>query len=183
MRRLEVRRHSYTKKDAARGRGSHLSGDGVAAARAAGEALGPVGYVLTSMSPRAMETAVAMGFAVDDTAEMPSGYVPGEVDHHDQWRWERPFVTYAELIAAGRGLADVALANRALWLAALARVPDGATALVVGHGGTLEPGLVACAPDADHAVWGPAFGHLHGATLDFDGDRLVSVTVRRTPAA
>ncbi|MEU8077754.1 hypothetical protein AB0B31_20150 [Catellatospora citrea] len=132
MRRLEVRRHSFTKKDAARGRGSHLSGDGVAAARAVGAALGPVGYVLTSESPRAVETAVAMGFAVDDTAEMPSGYVPGEVDHHDQWRWERPFVTYAELIAAGRGLADVALANRALWLAALRQVPEGGTALSSG---------------------------------------------------
>ncbi|WP_144127346.1 histidine phosphatase family protein [Catellatospora sichuanensis] len=179
MRRLEVRRHSYTKKDGARGRGSHLSHDGVAAARACGATLGPVGYVLTSPSPRALETAVAMGFAVDDTAEMPSGYVPGEVDHHDQWRWERPFVTYAGLIARGRGLAAAALANRALWLAALEQVPDGGTALVVGHGGTLEPALVACTPDADHAAWGPAFGHLHGATLEFDGTRLVRVAVRR----
>ncbi|MGP3969456.1 hypothetical protein [Streptomyces sp. 6N223] len=36
---------------------------------------------------------------------MPSGYVPGEVGHHDQWAWPQPYVRYAELIADGRGLA------------------------------------------------------------------------------
>jgi hypothetical protein len=29
-----------------------------------------------------------MGFAVDDTMELPSGYVPGDVEHHQQWRWQ-----------------------------------------------------------------------------------------------
>jgi hypothetical protein len=32
----------------------------------------------------------------------------------------------------------------------LAAVPDGAATLVVGRGGGIEPGLVACLPDADH---------------------------------
>ena len=77
MRWLEVRRHSLTKKGAARGRGSHLSGPGITLARAVGAGLGPVGYVVTSASPRAVETAIAMGFAVDDTVEFPSGYGPG----------------------------------------------------------------------------------------------------------
>src|SRR5262245_40559339 len=62
---LEVRRHSYTKKGAARGRGSHLSAEGVAFARAIGATLGPFSYVVTNELPRAVETAVAMGFAVD----------------------------------------------------------------------------------------------------------------------
>ena len=106
MRWLEVRRHSLTKKDAARGRGSRLSVEGVALARLVGESLGPFGAVVTSASPRAIETAVAMGFAVDDTVELPSGpsgYVPGEVDHHDQWRWARPYRSYAELLGRGGG--------------------------------------------------------------------------------
>jgi broad specificity phosphatase PhoE len=84
MRWLEVRRHSLTKKDAGRGRGSHLSAEGVALARLVGGSLGPFARVVASASPRAVETAVAMGFAVDDTVELPSGYVPGEVDHHQQ---------------------------------------------------------------------------------------------------
>jgi hypothetical protein len=48
--------------------------------------------VLASVSPRAVETAVAMGFAVDDTVAMPSGYQPREVAHHEQWSWPRPFL-------------------------------------------------------------------------------------------
>jgi hypothetical protein len=85
MRWLEVRRHSLTKKGPARGRGSHLSAQGIALARAVGAQLRPVAYVLTSASPRAIETAIAMGLAVDDTVQMPSGYVPGEVEFHQQW--------------------------------------------------------------------------------------------------
>lgn len=52
----------------------------------------PFAYVLASVSPRAVETAVAMGFAVDDTVAMPSGYQPREVAHHEQWSWPRPFL-------------------------------------------------------------------------------------------
>jgi hypothetical protein len=113
MRWLEVRRHSLTKKHPARGRGSHLSAEGVALARLVGGSLGPFARVVTSASPRAVETAVAMGFAVDDTVEPPSGYVPGEVDHHEQWRWSRPYRVYAGLLARGGGLAAVGEATAA----------------------------------------------------------------------
>ena len=85
-------------------------------------------------TPRAIETAIAMGFAVDDTIELPSGYVPGEVDHHDQWHWPRPYRTYAELIARPSGLAAVAEARRFAWTDVVEAVPDDA-GLVVGHGG------------------------------------------------
>ena len=182
MRWLEVRRHSLTKKDSARGRGSHLSADGVALARLVGASLGPFGAVVTSASPRAIETAVAMGFAVDDTVELPSGYVLGEVDHHDQWRWPSPYRSYTELLGRGGGLAAVAEAHQRSWTRAVEAVPEGAAALVVGHGGGIEPGLVACLPDADHALWGMPLGHCDGARLGFDDDRFVSVQFHRAPA-
>ena len=182
MRWLEVRRHSLTRKGAARGRGSHLSAEGVVLARLVGESLGPFASVVTSASPRAVETAVAMGFAVDDTVELPSGYVPGEVDHHEQWRWPRPYRTYAELVGRAGGLAMVAEAHRRVWTRVVAAVPDGAAALVVGHGGGIEPGLVACLPDADHELWGAPLGHCDGTRLGFDEGRFVSVQFLRVPA-
>jgi hypothetical protein len=40
-----------------------------------------------------------MGFAVDDTVEFPSRYVPGEVGHHDQCSWSRPYVSDAARFA------------------------------------------------------------------------------------
>jgi broad specificity phosphatase PhoE len=182
MRWLEVRRHSLTKKGTARGRGSHLSAEGVALARLVGESLGPFASVVSSASPRAVETAVAMGFGVDDAVELPSGYVPGEVDHHEQWGWPRPYRIYAELLGRGGGLATVAEAHRRIWTGVVEAVPDGAAALVVAHGGGIEPGLVACLPDADHELWGAPLGHCDGARLGFDEGRFVTVEFSRVPA-
>jgi broad specificity phosphatase PhoE len=181
MRWLEVRRHSVTKKGPARDRGSHLSAQGVALARAVGAELGPIAYVLTSVAPRAIETAVAMGVAVDDTVDLPSGYVPGEVGFHEQWTWSQPWVRYAELVGRGGGLAAVARAHRAAWVQAVASVADGKTALVVSHGGAIEPTLVACLPHAGHEHWGALLGHCDGARLGFQGGSFVDVRFRRAP--
>jgi broad specificity phosphatase PhoE len=182
MRWLEVRRHSLTKKGSARGRGSHLSAEGVALARLVGESLGPFASVVTSASPRAIETAGAMGFAVDETVELPVGYVPGEVDQHEQWRWPHPYRNYAELLGRGGGLATVAEAHLRVWIAVMEAMPDGGAALVVAHGGGIEPALVACLPDADHKPWGAPLGHCDGARLGFDEGRFVSVQFSRVPA-
>src|SRR6266511_581768 len=164
------------------GRGSHLSAQGVALARLVGESLRPFAWVVTSASPRALETAVAMGVAVDDTVELPSGYVPGEVEHHDQWHWPHPYTRYAALLQQGRGLAAVAGSHRDLWTRLVQGVPDGGAALVVCHGGAIEPGLVACLPEANHGSWCAPFGHCDGARLAFDGGRFVSVQFHRAPA-
>jgi broad specificity phosphatase PhoE len=182
MRWLEVRRHSLTKEGRARGRGSYLSAEGVALARLVGESLGPFATVVTSASPRALETAVAMGFAVDYTVELPSGYVPGEVGHHEQWSWPDPYRTYAELLGRGGRLATIAERHRRIWTSVVEAVPDGTAALVVGHGGGIEPGLVACRPDADHESWGAPLDHCDGARLGFDEGGFVSVQFSRVPA-
>jgi hypothetical protein len=79
--------------------------------------------------------------------------VPGEVDHHEQWRWPRPYRVYADLLARGSGTAAAAEAHRRAWTSLVAAVPDGAAALVICHGGGIEPALVACLPGADHGSW------------------------------
>lgn len=179
---MEVRRHSLTKKGAARGRGSHLSAEGVALARAVGANLGPFAHVVASPIPRTLETAIAMGFAVDDIVEMPSGYVPGEVDYHAQWSWEQPYVRYAEIIAQGGQLARVTAETLAILTRAVTSVPEGSAALVISHGGTIEPALVACLPEADHASWGAGLSHCDGARLTFEEGRFVRVEMRRARA-
>ncbi len=86
---LEIRRHSLTKKGPARGRGSHLSAQGVALARAVGPELGPAAYVLTSAAPRvatvddgAVALVVSYGGSIEPallTAAVSSG-VEGPAD-------------------------------------------------------------------------------------------------------
>jgi broad specificity phosphatase PhoE len=107
-----------------------------------GRSLGTFACVVTSASQRAIETALAMGYAVDDTVYLPSGYLPGRIAHHDQWHWPQPYRRYAELLAQLPQLAAVADAHRALWTRLVAAVPEGAATLVVCHGGGIEPALV-----------------------------------------
>jgi hypothetical protein len=111
--------------------GGQVLEQGVALARAVGAELRPIAYVLTSAAPRAIETAIAMGVAVDDTVDLPSGYVPGEVGFHEQWTWAQPWVRYAELGGRGGGLAAATRAHQAAWTRVVAAVADDATALVV----------------------------------------------------
>ena len=179
MRWLEIRRHALTKKGEARGRGSHLSAEGVALARAVGACLGPFAKVVASPVPRTAETALAMGFAVDDIVDLPSGYVPGLLDHHAQWSWPHPYARYAELIAQGGAVAHIAATIRTALIRIVAAVPDGSAALLISHGGTIEPALVACLPDADHTSWGAALSHLDGARLTFDNGTFVDIQLRR----
>jgi len=69
MKILEIRRHSIRSKP-----GDHLSQQGVALARKIGEGMGPFAFVTTSTLPRAFETAIAMGFAVDEQNKLMNTY-------------------------------------------------------------------------------------------------------------
>ena len=144
-----------------------------------GSALHNVLYVLTGPDRRHIETAIAMGFAVDETVDWPSAYVAGVVEHHDQWQWNQPFVTYAELLDRSRALRDVVQTHLDHWLRAVDQVPDDSAALVISSGGSIEPVLVATSPTSDFASWGSALHQLEGATLTFEGSRCVDLVVRR----
>lgn len=179
MRILEVRRHAPTKRGPSRGRGSHLSAEGVALARSLGDGIGVVSYVLTSAVPRAVETAVAMGYAVDDTVTVPAGYLPNQIEHHAQWTWSAPYSRYAEWLGRSPEVAAVAAEHRSHWLRAVLAVEDGETALVVSHGGIIEPTLVSCRPHDDHGSWGLPFSPCDGARLVFDEGAWQSVEFLR----
>ncbi len=178
-RHLAVFRHAPTKKGAARGQGSHLSAEGVFLARRVGADLGQFARVYASPAPRAVETALAMGFAVDAVVEFSCGYVSGEFEHHDQWGWEEPYVRFAELLRSGGKLSELAAADARLWAGLLAEVPAGGRVLLVSHGGSIEPVLVACFPGAAYAGWGEPFSHGDGAVLTFEAGRFTEVDFKR----
>jgi len=183
MRELVVLRHSLTRKGVdRRATGSHLSSEGVQRARALGETLPEMAYVVVGDQPRHFETALALGCAVDEQTSLPSGYVAGEVAHHDQWSWDQPFVRYSELLATSPGLARVAQVHLGLWSRVLDRVPDGCSGLVVSSGGSIEPVLVAAMPAASHRDWGSPFHQLEGAALSWDGSEFTALRfLRRVP--
>lgn len=75
--------------------GAHLSQEGVTLARFIGQGLGPFDRVVTSTLPRAFETAIAMGFAVDEQIELMSTY-GYDVEH--EVPWPQSFAVYAKAL-------------------------------------------------------------------------------------
>jgi broad specificity phosphatase PhoE len=182
MRTIEIRRHAYTKKGEARGKGSHLSPEGVALARRVGAGVGPFDLVLTSPVPRALETAIAMGFAVNDQLEALGDLSPevlAEIGHHERWAWEEPFVTFAHFVRQGGSTARMGERQRQAWVRALEAVPGGGRVLIISHGRIIESGLVSCVPDGDFAAWGAAFHHCEGVRMTFAEGRFQGVQLLR----
>jgi hypothetical protein len=122
-----------------------------------------------------------MGYAVDDILPMGLGYV-GEVAHHGQWSWPSPFLQYSQLLDRDSAFAKAADSELNLWRVVVGRILEGSKALIVSHGGIIEPTLVAAVPADDYTSWGKPFSHLDGVRLIFeDGRFLVAGFDRYSP--
>ncbi|MBI3974373.1 MAG: histidine phosphatase family protein [Chloroflexi bacterium] len=171
MRLIEHRRHTMRTTP-----GQHLSQAGVDLARRIGDTIGPFDLIVTSTLPRAYETAIAMGFAVDrqldELASMPDG-IEDEVD------WPEGFVAVARALRRD-GIAARYCREQARLLRSIAEsLPEGGRALVISHGGIVESGTVGCLPDLDYSTWGPACGYCEGVRLTDDGGRFTDAQAIR----
>ena len=182
MKTIEIRRHCYTKKGEARGKGSHLSAEGVIQARYIGEVIGPFDMVLTSHIPRTLETALAMGFAVDEQLEV-LGDIPAEVweeiGHQERWTWNEPFVLFAEFIARDGPTSQMGKRQQATWIQVLESMPEDGSVLVISHGRVIESGLVSSVPDGDFASWGKPFHHGEGVRMQYYAAQFHNVEFQR----
>jgi hypothetical protein len=145
--------------------------------------IGPFASVVTSDVPRSLETALAMGFVVDECVSMggPSfEEASREIAHHQWWDVPEPFELWKEHIERGGPVAVLAMYQESMWRRILQEIPADASALVISHGGLIEPGLVACLPESDHRGWGRPFDHLEGARRQRDDTGWVEVEHLRT---
>ncbi len=175
MKHLEIRRHTMRQKP-----GKHLTQAGVTLARHVGAGMGPFARVITSDVPRAFETAIAMGFAVDeqlaDLATLGDEEVTAAIENAQ---------TFADVAQAARR--HKAVARRAhklarLWAAIVEALPEDGAALIVTHGGVIELGLAGCLPDHDFSAWGALCDYCEGIRLTFDGRAFVSADLLRLPS-
>lgn len=173
MKTIEIRRHATRAKP-----GEHLSQAGVTLARLTGEGLGPFDGVITSKLPRAVETAIAMGFAVDEQDPLLNPYARA-VDK--EVPWPASFAEYAA--AVDRGGATWKYARQLLQLLTqLAEdLEDGRAVLLVSHGGVAEIAAVACLPDADHTAWGESLDVCEGVRLFWESGKFENAEILRVP--
>ncbi|MDX1378430.1 MAG: phosphoglycerate mutase family protein [Anaerolineales bacterium] len=171
MKTIEVRRHSIRTIP-----GDHLNQSGVRLARLVGENLGPFDRVVTSTLPRAFETAIAMGFAVDEQNELMSSY-GSEVGREAPWPLS--CAGYAEVVRKGGAAALYANQLADVYRKLANYIADGRKALVINHGSILELGAVACLPNADHLKWGTHFDYCEGIRLFWEDGRFVDGEILR----
>jgi len=175
MRYLEVRRHTERVKP-----GQHLSQAGVDLARRVGDTIGPFDRVITTSLPRAYETAIAMGFAVDEIHDRfydMGDEIPTEI------AWDAGFPAWANACRQGGTVTRYCPEVAAYWRSLVSDLLDGGTALLVTHGGIIEAGTVGCLPDADFESLGGYCGYCEGVRMAFDGERFVSVEILRVIAS
>lgn len=170
---IEHRRHSMRTKP-----GEHLSQDGVDLARRVGEGMTTFDTVYTSMVPRAFETSIAMGFAVNQQIELLAS-MPHDIEvYFDEGfgRFSSHIRQHPKSVVArfARGLAefhlDIAQSLR-----------EGGRALLVSHGGFIEASAVGCVPDADHETWGPSCNYCEGVRLTYDEGGVRECAILRVP--
>jgi broad specificity phosphatase PhoE len=157
MKTLEIRRHSLRNIPEA-----HLNQTGVTLARSVGQNLGPFARVVTSTHPRAFETAIAMGFAVDEQNELMSSF--GE-DVMAEAPWPLSFAEYSAIVKRNGAAGKYAHQLAKVYADIMNHVAEGGAALVVNHGGVLELGVAACLSETDFDSWGDAVDYCEGARL------------------
>lgn len=165
MKILEVRRHSIRHPS-----GDHLSQEGVSLARMVGQGAGPFSFVATSMLPRAFETAIAMGFAVNEQKELLNTYGPAV---EREAPWPMPYYHYSEIVKQDGAAAKYAYQLFDYYTSIMKQLQAGQSALVINHGGVVELGVVACLPETDFIPWGEAVSYCEGARLFWDDGRFV----------
>jgi broad specificity phosphatase PhoE len=168
---IEHRRHSWRWPT-----GKHLTQEGVDLARRVGETMGGFDLVVTSNLPRAYETAIAMGYAVDRKEKLLA-----VLDVAEDCDWTLGCPEFARSARESKTTAK-ACRNQARFLSEIAAslAPDG-RALLVSHGGVIEAGVAGLLPDYDYSAWGPACERCEGVRLHFDGDVCVSAEILRIP--
>jgi broad specificity phosphatase PhoE len=153
----------------------HLSREGVLLARRVGDALGEYDLVATSEIPRAIETAIAMGYGVDRSYAMLGSLILADTEVD----LELGCAAVAEAVRRGGVTAHAAQAHADLLKSVAASLPEAGHALLVSHGGMIELGVVGLLPDFDYSDWGGWCERCEGVRLHFEGGQCTHAEILR----
>lgn len=174
MKHLEIRRHTMRQKP-----GKHLTQAGVTLARHVGAGMGPFAKVVTSDAPRAFETAIAMGFAVDE--QLADLATPGDEEVTTALEDAHTFADVVMAVQRHRAVARRAQKLARLLAAIAEALPEEGAALIVTHGGVIELSVAGCLPDHNFSAWGALCDYCEGVRLAFDGRAFVGADLLRLP--
>jgi broad specificity phosphatase PhoE len=155
--------------------GKHLTREGVHLARDVGANLGGFDLVVTSHLPRAIETAIAMGYASDEQLKDLASLFGAD----EEIDWSAGCAAYAETARGNKKLARATGKHAGILRRIADSIPDEGRALVVSHGGIIELGVVGLLPDYDFSAWGMSCGYCEGVRLHFEGETCTGADILR----
>jgi broad specificity phosphatase PhoE len=155
--------------------GKHLSREGVRLAREVGQGFGEFDIVVTSDLPRAIETAIAMGYASDRQVEDLGEMFSADKDLD----WTQGCAAFAAAARESRRVARAAERHAEILREIAAALPGHGSALVVSHGGIIELGVVGLLPENNFASWGVSCDYCEGVRLDFTGQTCTGAAILR----
>ncbi|MFQ6133320.1 MAG: histidine phosphatase family protein [Armatimonadota bacterium] len=181
MKTIELRRHSL------RGEGKGLSAEGVELAKkASSDLLDSYARVIASEKQRTQETAEAFGFSKCEVDERFStiGLEAGDPAEAKaaQLREGRGLSILESWLAVPEAVEAIRPQAHAYWAAVLEVARDleeGEAALIVSHGGAIEPAIMAGTGKWSLDVLGGELECCEGVRLRFEGGQLKEVDVRR----
>ena len=171
MKIIEFRRHSIREKSS-----PHLTQEGVDLAKKVGETLGKYDKIISSNATRAVETAVAMGYAVEEIHEEVS-MTPEDIENEVEWGMG--FSEYADVIKKGGETAKYANKMAEYIMKIATELPEDGYALIVSHGGLIEITTIGCLPTIDYAFWSKPLDCCEGVRLAYDGEKFVAAEILR----
>ena len=141
--------------------------------------MGRFELVVTSDFPRAFQTAIAMGYAVDRQEPLLKELGEGV---EDEVNWDAGFASFARAFALGGATTRACTAQAELLRTIAAELPENGRALVVSHGGIIEEGVVGLLPGFAFDGWGLGCERCEGVLMRFEGDVCTGAEPLRLPA-
>lgn len=142
--------------------------------------MGTFDVVITSPLPRAAETAIAMGYGIDQEVQDLAVVGKGAMAEID---WPMSFSQFTERTRPGTALAQRGSELSALLLRIANEIGEGRSVLLLSHGAVIEMAAIASTPWLDHTTWGPHCGHCEGVRLTVQEDIFVAAEILRVEDA
>jgi broad specificity phosphatase PhoE len=137
--------------------------------------MGPFDRVVNTLAPRAFETAIAMGFAVD---EQPENFPEMDGETEAEVAWDAGYAAWSRAVRHGRGpAARYAHREAARWREIVEAVSQGGTGLLITHGGVIEAGAAASLPTGEHSTLEASCDYCEGVRISFDGSNWAGIEV------
>jgi broad specificity phosphatase PhoE len=172
MKFLEIRRHSIRSES-----DKHINQEGVDLARATGNKMGKYKIVITSNKPRAFDTAIAMGYAVDKIMEVFGDF--NSIAEEIKGLSFNNFVDIVNTMKEKPNLKNIFENFHKLCKNIVSELDDNDRSLIISHGGIIEGIVISMLPDKDYSSWGKLLECCEGVLIKYENGKFVDAELIR----